>query len=1260
MDPAAWELMKDSQREEVEAIIRVAPGAALPEDVREVARFGDIVTCRLTRSNIHEVWSEDTVLSLKAPRSIGLDPDPIVEEVANTADGVRFTDVRRPEGLDATGRGVVLGAIDWGFDFAHPNFRNADGTTRAIAIWDQSAPGDGVEPYGYGRVYSREEINRALEADDPYEALGYNPGRSDPGGRGAHGTHVLDIAAGNGRASGSPMGIAPEADLVFVQLAARTGLQANLGDSVTLLEAIDWVVRVAGDSACVLNLSVGKHGGPHTGETLVEQGIEAMLTERPNRFVAQSAGNYYRANTHASRHLRPNESWTLRWNTDRADTTPNELEVWYRGIDVLGVALMPPDDADAIEVPLGGDAEIGVDGERVGHLYHRARDPGGGSNHVDVFLYPSAPAGEWRLRLTGIDVVDGRCHVWVERDSTCPGCQSQLHEDDTDALTTIGTIANGLRSVVVGAYDAQAGDDSIATFSSAGPTVDGRIKPDLVAPGVRILAARSARLGAEGATPLLTRKSGTSMASPHVAGTAALMLETAAHPLPIQAFRRLLLGSARKPTAEDIDPDRVGSGYLDIEAAIQAVRDFSHESSIEAHISHRSPLAIMTTDSAATRDYQDYARPANSPAGITDDVSHHDQEFIAMTDMLASQLDGFDDELQDQMAEEEHGCTCGRAREVLLAAPHESWHEGNGHADSQPGASVASHYDAAGPAAEDWRNADSESTFASTVQSIESASLDDLVDIAQDLAMQGREFDLFTLAGAEQMSETHPAVRAAGSGRIDVFDALRGRMGDDIENAFRAHAEVVSYPGDYPAGPLARGDVICRRSIGEGSLQHVAIIVSPELISRHEAISRGWTPERAPSGGFAHVIEGGRRRHLLDEGFARRILDDDGRSPHDQMILRLRTEEDESVVPGCRPKEVLDHFSFGSDQVLPRHQPDIIRIARCIIASFSTSSPINNLDVVGHTDPAGSAVSNLALGRRRANEVRRHLLATIDRMRPGLARRVTVNASSNGETTPIPGTAAQNRRVELFMTLPPIPAPPRPRPRPRPTPPPTDVPDDLRDLLRRAREVFERVKSFAGRFSDICQDATAPANARLLTGAERATAGRVYGTSLDFSRIAITDGIGCERRPFTIAVEVSGTWWVLMNVGTTSGISNSTLIHELAHAWQSQHHRDPQQFMWNSVQCQGLAAADQTARRLLDSTYSASAYAYVPGKPFAEYAAEQIAEQIEDEFEGSGRPTPGLSAHMRGVATSARDADNETSLSVISWENNKTSGVVMP
>jgi len=576
MDPALWELLETTaDDDEVEAIIRLRdPRSGVP-GVRIVARFGPIATCRLRSDAIVRTRADSNVLSLKASRVLGPEPQSIERRSLLTRaplDG----DLRRPFGVAPTGANVCVGAVDWGLDFDHPHFKFPDGTTRLLALFDQrkTAHVGTANPYGYGQIHNAAAINRALATDDPYGTLGYHPADADKDGSGAHGTFVMDVAAGNGSAGG-PSGIAPNADLVFVHLSDRgTGGLSNLGDSVRILEAVDFVARTAGRKPWVINLSVGRHGGPHDGTTLAELALDYLIAESSGRAIVQSTGNYFDKACHASGRLAPGASHELTVVTSEDDVTPNELEVWYSGDDEFVVRLESPRGVRHPPVRLGEQADVVEEGRTVGRLYHRDRDPNNCDNHVELFLYPSAPAGAWVITIDALRVSKGQFHAWLERDELCPDCQARFLRANADSRTTTGTIANGRSTIVVGAYNGHSRTRELAPFSSAGPTRDGRRKPDIVAPGVQVLAARSAPRGSRRSPGLLARKSGTSFAAPHVAGAVALCLESTGHPPASEEIRAALLKTADRASPHRSITSRFGQGYLDIRRTIEAVPDF--------------------------------------------------------------------------------------------------------------------------------------------------------------------------------------------------------------------------------------------------------------------------------------------------------------------------------------------------------------------------------------------------------------------------------------------------------------------------------------------------------------------------------------------------------------------------------------------------------------------------------------------------------------------------------------------------------------
>lgn len=429
---------------------------------------------------------------------------------------------------DLSGTGVIVAVIDSGIDYAHPDFRNADGTTRILDLWDQTIPAGSVAdplseenaeqsfleaPAGYflGTEFPQAVINRALEQTTERERYAVCPSRDISG----HGTHVTGIAAGNGIASqGRYRGVAYESPLLIVKLG--TPGERSFPRTTELMQAVDYCIRKAQEYGMpvVLNLSFGNNYGSHSGNSLLESYLDDMADYWRTSIITGS-GNEGASAVHAAGTLRENVTEEVEVAVSGYEISLN-LQIWKNYADEIAVSLIHPDGSKAGPI----QQILGPQRFRLGNtdvlLYYGEPSPYSPYQEIYFELLPAddfIDSGIWTIQLLPQKIAVGNYDMWLPAGGV-------LNEGTgfvlPSAETTLTIPSTAARVITVGAYDGYF--DRAAAFSGRGYTREtNQVKPDLVAPGVDITSC------APGGGYVV--RSGTSMATPFVSGGAALLMQ---------------------------------------------------------------------------------------------------------------------------------------------------------------------------------------------------------------------------------------------------------------------------------------------------------------------------------------------------------------------------------------------------------------------------------------------------------------------------------------------------------------------------------------------------------------------------------------------------------------------------------------------------------------------------------------------------------------------------------------------------------------
>ena len=408
-----------------------------------------------------------------------------------------------------TGEGILVGIVDSGVDYSHPDFRNEDGSTRILRLWDQSVAGNPPKGYVSGTEYTKEEIDEAL-------ALGETEGRRlvPSGDFSGHGTAVLGIAAGNGRASdGVNRGVAYRSDLLVVKMGNPR--ENSFPRTTELMEGIDYLMRqsVKMRKPIVINISFGNNYGSHRGDSLLENYIDTVAA-MGRTVIVTGTGNNGSQPWHAGGILQQGKTEEIQLAVGAFEPTLN-VQLWKDYEDEMEIYLESPS------------------GERIGPLYERLGPQRHLLENIELLIYYGKPgpyqlsqeiyidfipegnyvdSGVWKVLLSGKRVRSGQYFLWL------PGGNVLNRGTGFYSPRAVGTLtipSTAGKVISVGAYDSR--QNAYADFSGRGSQFLPIRKPDLAAPGVSI----SAPVPGGGYATV----TGTSFAAPFVSGSAALLME---------------------------------------------------------------------------------------------------------------------------------------------------------------------------------------------------------------------------------------------------------------------------------------------------------------------------------------------------------------------------------------------------------------------------------------------------------------------------------------------------------------------------------------------------------------------------------------------------------------------------------------------------------------------------------------------------------------------------------------------------------------
>ena len=486
--------------------------------------------------------------------------------------------------LGNQGAGVIVGFVDTGINYMDPLFRNVDGSTRIVGIWDQTNNSDNsnnmenetAKPFSafsalYGTQYTAEEINLALSSDNPVSIV---PTRDENG----HGTFLASIAAGNRDERAEFSGAAPRASIAMVKLKPakqylrefyliQDGAEAYQENDIMMGVSYLYFLARKYSMPLVVCIPLGTNMGSHMGMSRLGQYLNQVSLSNGSAVIT-AAGNETGARHH----------FLAVMDADTDEVTAElrvgereagfSMELWAADVGVYTVGFISPtgEVTRGISVPLRGENTVSFLLEQTQiTVYTQIADVSAGSQFI-FMRFENPMSGIWRILIRNSLDIRETFHLWLPVRGFISDETYFLRPNPDTIITDPG---NAQYPITVTAYDHTR--NSIYIHASRGYSRSGQIKPDLAAPGVNIL-------GASVSGRRLTRMSGTSISAAHLAGAAAILLSwgilNANYPyLNTPVLKSIFVRGAQRNPALTYPNREFGYGTLDLYEAFLRLRN---------------------------------------------------------------------------------------------------------------------------------------------------------------------------------------------------------------------------------------------------------------------------------------------------------------------------------------------------------------------------------------------------------------------------------------------------------------------------------------------------------------------------------------------------------------------------------------------------------------------------------------------------------------------------------------------------------------